>query len=144
MERYRAASETDAGLKAALRGSRRVLSWAGPTSQPDEATTYLDRERAQLASQAQGLSLVRAELQRVQGQLIDASASFQAVAKAQGGDAASSAGQTAMVLATLGQCDVACAKEADSETASALDALLQQPSLAGPLRIALQIARAPR
>ena len=143
MERYRAASEADAGLKAALRGSRRVLSWAGPTSQPDEATTYLDRESERSSpAEAQGLSLVRAELQRVQGQLIDASASFQAVAKAQGGDAASSAGQTAMVLATLGQCDVACAKEADSETASALDALLQQPSLAGPLRIALQIARA--
>lgn len=143
MDRYRVAEEADAGLKAALRGSRRVLSWAGPTSQPDEASAILDRELARSSpAEAQGLALVRAELLRVQGQLGDASQGFASVAKAASTDGSSIAGQTATVLAMLGQCDVALAKDADGDTASALDALLSVPGLASPLRTALQISRA--
>lgn len=143
MERYRGAQEADTSLKAALRGSRRVLSWAGPTSQPDEATTFLDREVERSSpAEAQGLSLVRAELQRVQGQLIDASVGFAGVAKDAAANPAVAASQSASMLALLGQCDVALAKDADGETAAALDALLQQPNLAAPLRTALHIARA--
>lgn len=143
MERYRAAQEADTGLKAALRGSRRVLSWAGPTSQPDEATTFLDRELERSSpAEAQGLAIIRAELQRVQGQLLDANHGFASVTKSASSEVASVASQSASALAMLGQCDVALAKDADGETATALDALLQQPNIAPQLRTALQIARA--
>lgn len=139
LDHYRAAQDSIPTLKAALRGSRRVLSWPGPTSQPDEATAYLDRElERSSASEAQGLSLIRAELQRVQGQLSESAESFARLAKAAG----QTAGRTGATAALLGLCDVALARDAEQDVSAALDALQNVPQLSAPLVTALQLCRA--
>ena len=139
LDHYRAAQDADPSLKSALRGSRRVLSWPGPTSQPDEATAYLDRElQRSSAGEAQGLTLIRAELERVQGQLTDAATSFSRLAAAAG----QSTGHTGATAALLGLCDVTLARDAEEEAGKALDALQSVPQLSAPLLTALQISRA--
>ncbi len=141
LDHYRAAQDADPTLKCALRGSRRVLSWSGPTSQPDEAMGFLDRElELSSAAEAQGLSLVRAELQRVQGQLVDAASSFSQLAKA----AEKTPQRTGSIAALAGLCDVALARESEEESSTALDALLNAPGLSVPMVTALQISRARR
>ncbi len=139
LDHYRAAQDSVPTLRAALRGSRRVLSWPGPTAQPDEATAYLDRElERSSASEAQGLSLIRAELQRVQGQLSESAESFGRLAKSAG----QTAGRTGATAALLGLCDVALARDAEQDVGAALDALQSVPQLSVPLVTALQICRA--
>ena len=139
LDLYRAAQDIDPTLKSALRGARRVLSWPGPASQPDEATTYLDRElERSTPSEAQGLSLIRAELQRVQGQLIEAGGAFSQLAS----PSTDSATQTGTTVALLGLVDVAQARDSDEDSSRAVDALLHVPQLSASLLTALQISRA--
>ncbi len=149
LDRYRTALDADPQHRPALRGSRRVLSWPGPTSLPDEATVLLERELGRsTVSERHGLLLTRSELLRSQGQHSAAKASFQealrstrstGVARAAQQEAGASAGGLAALCGIL---DVAAAQSSTAEQCSALDSLLETYAPKGALHGVLQIQRA--
>lgn len=147
LDRYRQALELDAQSRPALRGTRRVLSWPGPTAAPDDATALLDRELEQSTPAEQlGLLLARAELVRAQGMLSDAKEGFSAITgaarKTDGRGPAKLTAQPGVMAALLGLIDLAVVQGAASELLVALDGILETYATHGVLRTALQIERA--
>jgi len=142
LDRYRIAFEADPDHRPALRGTRRVLSWPGPTAQPDEATALLEREMEHSTpSERQGLLLLRSELLRSQGQYAEAKQSFQAVAPSQRKAAdGHPAAQPGGMAALGGLFDLAA--EQSAELFAALDDIIDFYVTHGSLRTVLQIERA--
>ena len=139
IERYRRALELVPNTRSALRALRRLLQSPGPMAQPDEAATLIDNEQ-KLSSQAeqQGLRIQHVELLRASGQLGEAKQRSQEfLATVPRGS--HKIGQS---IALLAQSDVALAQGGVSELAATLDGVLALPTLAGPLRPALQVHRA--
>jgi len=151
LDRYRNALDADPLHRAALRGTRRVLSWPGPTAQPDEATTLLERElECSSPAERQGLLLSRSELLRLQGQMAEAKLSFQEAlpaslrpaASRQGGAAKGAATSAGGLAALAGLLDIATAQSAQHEQSSAIDQMLDAYATSGALRTVLQLERA--
>ena len=143
LDRYRSALETAAQNRSALRGMRRVLSWPGPTTAPDEATMLVDRESEHAsAGERRGLQLWRAELHRVQGQLSEAKTTYQTILTGPRGKATKSTAQAGAVTALLGQYGIALAQQEPADATRALDELLLLVAEPSPLQTALQVERA--
>lgn len=146
LERYRSALDLVPELRPALRGSRRVLAWPGPASQPDEAAGQLTREMERSTPVEQrGLRLWNNELLRVQGLLADAHKAFQVTltsSRQAGSKGQPQALPLGAAVALLGLCDVAMAQGASIEMATALDGLIELCDEPGTLRAVLLIARA--
>jgi tetratricopeptide (TPR) repeat protein len=149
LDRYRIALDADPAHRPALRGTRRVLSWPGPTSQPDEATTLLEREVAESSpSEKQGLLLTRAELLRAQGLNAEAKLSLQELAgdvrkggEGRAGAFTRAAARPGGMAALTGLLDVATAQSAPQELGSAMDSLIELYATHGSLRTMFQIER---
>ncbi len=139
IERYRRALDVAPNNRTALRGLRRLLQVPGPTAQPDEAATLIEREqKLSSATEQSGLSFQRLELLRASGQLGEAKNLAQEfLASIPRGS--HKLGQN---LALVAQTDITLAQGNPSEIAPILDGVLAQPSLAAALRPALQVHRA--
>ena len=139
IDRYRRALELVPTNRTALRGLRRLLQAPGPMAQPDEAAQLIEQEHAQSSiSEQPGLRLHRIELLRASGQLGEAKQLSQAfLAEIPRGT--HRIGQSVALLALS---DVALAQGETAELTATLDGVLALPTLAGPLRPALQVHRA--
>jgi len=139
LERYRRTLELAPNSRPALRALRRLLQRPGPTAQPDEAASLVEREqKLSSPSEQLGLRLQQIELLRASGQLGEAKQlAHELVASVPRGS--HKVGQS---IALLAESDVALAQGAVTELTATIDGVLQLPTLAGPLRPALQVHRA--
>jgi tetratricopeptide (TPR) repeat protein len=139
IERYRRVLELAPNHRTALRALRRLLSMPGPTAQPDEAATLCEREQKQSSTAEQsGLRFQQVELLRASGQLGEAKQLSQDFLST----VPKGSHKIGQCIALLAHSDVALAQGATAELATTLDGILQLPTLTGPLRPALQVARA--
>ncbi len=139
IDRYRRALELAKTTRTALRGLRRLLQAPGPMAQPDEAAQLLEQEHAQSSiSEQPGLRLHRIELLRASGQLGEAKQLAQAFLA----EIPRGSHRIGQSIALLAQSDVALAQGGTTELTATLDGVLALPTLAGPLRPALQVHRA--